>query len=390
VKSAIFALKTHGIMKMMKFLSFALISSSVHANGMVRDIEAKQTQRRTEDGANGYFEYDLSSFSIRFEKCQFVKSYDDEFAQDADYDSVLAMKHFVFYKMCPTDECQSCDGVHGEYVADINDYLEKVVEVEQAQFENMCENCNEKCNNDGDYCSGCGKICYNWQNLENNGYVDASNYIECQQLEKDGDDDGGEEMYIGPMCDSQKGIAIGLFSDENCLEPISDVDVESVLGYKLSYHVLSSVMKEENGDQTCLSCLEGNDNDEDDEDQVNEICEDVYAASAKCESPYGLENGLVNQNREGGDYENQVENEFMSCTFINSLKWNSYTETGEIDIYNEQDEIIREISTAQIVALSGLTIVILALAFCAVYLHHKLGKASRVVGLSNLGDNQVV
>lgn len=374
-------------MTVLKLLILTLIISLARAKMIDLELQSKLTQRRIED-AGEYFEYDLSSFSIRFEKCQFVKTYDDEFAEDAEYNSVLALKHFIVYKLCPTDECQSCDGVHGEYVVDIDNYLAGVVGVEQQQFENMCENCNEKCNNDGDYCSGCGKICYNWENLENNGYVDASNYIECQKLDLDNDDDGDEEMFVGPMCDSEKGIMIGLFSDENCWEPILDVDVEEIIGYKLSYHVLSSVVKEQNGDQTCLSCLEENDN-EDDEDEVNEICEDIYAASAKCESPYGLENGLVHENREDGDYENQVENEFMSCTFIDSLKWNSYTETGEINIYDEQDEIVGKVSTFQVVALSGLTVVILGLASFAVYLHHKLGKIP-LAGMSNIGENQIV
>jgi len=368
-------------------------------------VDLKQ-RRRTEDEDSTYFEYDLSSFNIRFEKCQFVKMFDDEMAENnEEYDTVLATKHFVVYKMCPKDECENCDGVHGEYVVDLDDFLEGVVKVEQEEFENMCDNCNEGCNNDGDYCSGCGQICWNWENLENNGYVDAADYIECQKIDIQNDDDAQQqqqqddddekEYFIGPMCDNDKGIVIGLFSDENCWEPTFDIDVEDVLGYKLSYHVLSNVVKTEDGQQTCLSCLEQNDNNNGnaDDDEVNEMCENIYTASGKCESPYGLENGFVNLNRQDNNFENQVENEFMTCTFINSLVWNSYTETGEINAIDEQDVVFREVSTLQTTTLFVLTATILGLASFTAYLYHKNEKIfaqTSSQGLVSLGNKYVV
>ena len=85
--------------------------------------------------------------------------------------------------------------------------------------------------------------------------------------------------------------------------------------------------------------MEDNDNDDaaDDADDVNQMCENVYNWAAKCESPTGLESGFVQVNRDENDYENQVENEFMACTFINSLIWDSYTESGEINWEAKQD-----------------------------------------------------
>ncbi|CAB9517137.1 expressed unknown protein [Seminavis robusta] len=332
--------------------------------------------RRLEDSAT--FEYnDLSTYSVVFEKCQFVKAYEDEVAEDEDNDTPLATKHFVVYRLCPSDSCEnSCEENYGTYVVEVDTYLQTTIEYQTQAFEDMCDNCDEKCNEDGGYCSGCGLICYNYENLENNGYVDAAQFVECQELEY-GDDDG-LQLYIGPTCSSGGDkIAVGLFSDENCWEPYTDLDVEEVLGGKLSYHLLSHASKDEG--TVCLTCLESNDdedeqNDQDqaDYDDVNEMCENLYYAAAKCESKTGLEGGFVQTNREDQDYENQVENEFMACTFINSLLWGSYTETGEIDIDSKRDVVIQQATPLQILSLSLLSLSLVGLAGAIVYLRRRI------------------
>jgi len=444
---------------------------------------------------NAYFQYDLSQYSVRFEKCQYVKMYDDEVAEDEDSDSPLALKHFVLYKLCPTSVCSnwgsykshsSSSGstasvvdengdpiAYGKYVVDVETFLQSTVQHQQRTFENLCANCGdgnnnnnnggqEDCNenNGGDGEDGgnnnCQQeqqqqqqqqsdecdACYKYQNLENNGYIDASAYTECQKLDiednndgndeanENGDDggDGGDddywttwknnyyyanynnddennennnevEIYIGPRCNTSGKIVIGLFFDENCWEPIDDLDVEQVLGAKLSYYLLrhsypGDENEQDNGSGLCLSCKEDNDNNNDDEEQdqeekndeedaddVNEMCENLYNEAAKCESETGLEVGFIQTARgEDGDddnnnmkrYENQVENEFLACTFINSLIWNSYTETGEININEPQDEIIRRVTKKQAIALSLLSCTFIGLVALMYHLDGKI------------------
>ena len=322
--------------------------------------------------------------------------FDDELAEDEDATSVLALKHFVVYKLCPIDECDSCDGVHGQYVVDVQDYLEATIEFEKQAFETMCQNCNENCNNNGEYCTGCGKVCYQYDNLEANGYVDAAEYFECQKVDA-GDDDGGDELYVGPRCSTTNNeIKIGLFSDQDCSVPYNDQEVEDVLGMKLSYHILKSVQSNDDGDSLCLSCKEADDeaennaNDQADYDDVNEMCEQIYMASGKCESIYGLDTGFVQMNREDKNYENQVENEFMVCTFIDSLIWNSYTETGEINVVDEQDVIIRKMMPLQKGVLTALAITAFGLACFACYLHQKIAKVSPKVQLLAQADKEMI
>jgi len=361
----------------------ALLSASVLARS---NAFPKQTLRRLEDS----FEYDLTGFGVRFERCQYVKMFDDELAEDEESSTVLALKHFVVYKLCPLDECDTCDGVHGEYVVDVEDYLEATVEYEKQAFEYMCQNCND---------DDCGTACYEYDNLEANGYVDAAEYIECQKIDA-GDDDGDNARYVGPRCGtSNNEIKIGLFSDEECSVPYYDEEVEDVLGVKLSYHILQNVqLHEDDQGSLCLSCQEQDDgnqnngNDDGDVDDVHEMCEAIYEASGKCESIYGLDLGFVQMNRQDGDYENQVENEFMVCGFIDSLIWNSYTETGEINIVDEQDEIIRKMMPLQKGVLSLLAITAAALAGYAYYLHDQIEKTApkNKVKLSAQVDKEVI
>ena len=87
---------------------FGLVAASANSPGP----RLTSPGRRLEDVST--FEYnDLSQYSVRFEKCQFVKSYDDEFAGDEDNDSPLATKHFVVYRLCPTNSCESCNDKYG-------------------------------------------------------------------------------------------------------------------------------------------------------------------------------------------------------------------------------------------------------------------------------------
>lgn len=210
-----------------RFLSLWSLPFVVVANGSL--------PRRLEEAE---FEYNsLADFQLRFEKCQFVKTFDDE------QESMLALKHFAVFRLC--NDCEECE-VYGTYAMEVENYLQYTIESQQEDFETMCENCDERCNEDGEYCSGCGQLCYQYENLEDLGYLDASEYTECNLWEpENGDDDAaanGDDAnqaayYIGPRCNSGNSIAIGVFSDENCWEPIDDVDVEDLLGAKLSYHV---------------------------------------------------------------------------------------------------------------------------------------------------------
>jgi hypothetical protein len=380
--------------------------------GMAVGEEAMALQRRKlEQVDETSVQYDLSQFSVRFEKCQYVKMFDDDLAQEEGSLSPLALKHFVVYRLCPTSSCTSgCgSGPFGRYVTDIQTFLKDTIENQQQYLESMCQTCQQKCEdnenvNDDSFDCSCTQLCDRYENLADYGYVDASQYTECQQFEPNGNDDAdydesngdGNVMYIGPRCNSGNQVTIGMFYDSNCWEPIENANVEELLGAKLSYHLLAQSYYA--NVRVCLTCKEmnyddndgENDADQQDADDVNEMCESLYTTAAKCESPTGLETGFIQTNNGEGNYENQIENEFMSCNFINSLIWNSYTQSGEINVGAPQDEILRYVTRNQKIALSFLGLFTLSSLAAMEYYRRKIGSMGQQLQFTSPSAHSVL
>jgi hypothetical protein len=318
--------------------------------GGARPTKNSQIRKLEEDG-DGY-EVDISSYSVKFEKCQFVKSYDDDLADDEDSTTVLATKRFVIFRLCPENSCSSCNYNYGEYIIDLETYLESTVEYQQELQEEMCEACQE-CGNwddqqnadNGDErklqnynvdCDSCYEECQKIENMEENGYIDATTFLECAMI-YDAEDDGKTALYAGPTCASSgTKIKIGVFSDEYC--NILDVskDVDDYLmdddGYqmKLSHALLKTVYAED----SCVSCTKVEDNQERKlEDaqaaEVLDMCQALYEDAAKCEKTHGFDGGYSDYS----GYANQLSQEEVVCDYIESIKAGSYDEKGEIVVY---------------------------------------------------------
>lgn len=353
---------------------------------------SRGTSRGLEDYVDEYKYDDLSQFSLHFDKCQDIRMYDDEIASENEGSEPFAIRSFVAFRICPTDTCGECEENFGRYVVDVETYLAYTVENRQEAFEEMCQNCGQ---------NGCDEVCEGYNEMENNGYVDASQFVECQRLDVYNDDDddnadnGGDqqeeeediEYYVGPRCsDSENGgssVTIGLFADENCYVPVDDVSIEDVMGYKLSYILLSHSLSSY-GTQ-CLSCSEddyNNANDQQDADNVNEMCEDIYDAAAKCETPTGIQWGFMQENAEEGKYQNQAASEWYACNFIQSIYWDSYNNKGEINFKAKQDVYLREVTQTQGIAMATLLVVICGMAFVIRYFNGKITDATGVDGLA--------
>lgn len=364
--------------------------------------------RRLEDYIDTYKYDDISRFSLHYDKCQAIKMYDDEIAAQGNGMDPFATRTFVAFRICPTDTCQECSGNFGRYVVDVETYLTMTVQNRQAFLEQTCQNCAEGCN--GGNCNTCSDICYEYNNLENLGYIDASQYLQCQRLPmqqnnddavaQDGQQQGDEaeqeqqqqqeeqaQYYVGPQCvESKYGdrvVKIGLFSDENCYEPLDDINVEDFLGgYKLSYILFSHST---DSTERCLSCSEdeyNNGNDQQDGDNVNEMCEQIYDAAAKCETPTGIQWGFMRDNAEAGQYQNQAQAEFYTCNFVQSIYWDSYDNRGEINYSAVQDVYVRYVTHKQKIAMASLIVVLCGMVFAIRYFNDKIKEITGVDGLA--------
>jgi hypothetical protein len=366
--------------------------------------------RRLQDNGEEY-EVDISGYFLKFEQCQFVKAYDDELAEDADSTTVLATKRFVIFKLCPTGYCDSCSENYGEYIVDLEEYREATVNYQQEIQENMCNDCqecgnweeNEENNQDQQNdeerrlaanrklqnyydvdCNSCYDECMKIENMEENGYIDATEFLECQMI-YDPEDDGKGALYAGPMCASNGSkIKIGVFTDEECNIPDTSKDVDDYLmtddgvQMKLSHALLKTVYSSD-----CISCLQfdeeeenddnGNDDEDEKEPEVIEMCQQLYEAGAKCEKTHGFDYGYANYY----GYENQLAQESVVCDFVESLKAGSYDETGEIVVNGANASIGggAETTGGQKFALTFFILGTVGLAAYAATLHSKLTKS---------------
>eukprot|EP00980_Cylindrotheca_fusiformis_P004050 scaffold880_cov132-Cylindrotheca_fusiformis.AAC.46 len=347
--------------------------------------------RRLENG-NGY-NVDISSYSIKFQRCQFVKSYDDELAADEETPTVLATKRFIVFRLCPNNNCQSCNYNYGEYLVDLETYLGATIDYQKESQQEKCYACQNYCGDDDDAnnaqrglenyqndidCDACYEECVKIENMEEMGFIDATTFIECQVL-YDPDDDGKTTYYAGPMCSgSGYKIKIGVFTDQYCsvLDSTKDVDDylmnEDGTQSKLSHALLKTVYS----DGSCVACTGGND---DDDGGAYEMCGALYQESAKCETTHGFENGYANYN----GYDTQLQQEEIVCDFIDSIKAGSYDEYGEI--------VVNDLANSGTMTTSGqkfaLTLFVLLTAGLAVYagtLHRRLTRGP-APGLSDQG-----
>jgi len=354
--------------------------------------------RRLDQNGN---EVDISSYSLKFQKCQFVKAYDDELAENEDAGTVLATKHFVVFRLCPSNSCDSCNYGYGEYLVDMEEYLDATIEYAKDKQEEKCDQCEEECDgyygNQGDgeedaenneegrrrlsssNCKECIDTCEKIENMEENGYIDATDFVECQEIQNEGDD--GNALYAGAMCASNGSkIKIGVFSDDECRILNSELDVENYLAdgdgnqMKLSHALLKTTYESD----SCLSCLVENDDNDDNEKEaeVEEVCENLYMSAAKCEEKHGFHDGYSN-NYYG--YENQVENEETVCDFISSLKSGTYAQDGEIVVGGSNTYHSGTTSTTggQKFALTFFILGTVGLAVYAAMLHSNLTKSTK-------------
>jgi len=382
--------------------------------------------RRLNDEAEEV-EVDLTGYSVMFEKCQFVKAYSDDLAEDEDSETVLATTRFIIFKLCAGSDCGSCNYNYGEYMVDLDEYLAAMIEYQQELQEEMCNACDENCQADEeeeegdedededdenededdedrrrklvDYdCDTCVNECDFYENMNDNGYYDAADFLECAMI-YDPEDDDGAALYAGPMCASNgEKIKIGVFSDEYCYNVEYGKSVTDYLvdGDGLTMQIYETTLQA-TYDSVCISCVQpeeedenanddaNEDEDEDEEEQaaeVLELCEQIYQESAKCENAHGFSSGYENN----ADYYNQAENEDTVCDFIDSIKAGSYDSEGEISLYGANSSFSNGVKTTggQKFFLVFFILGTVGLGAYAMMLHSKLTKGGKA-GLSSQG-----
>lgn len=233
------------------------------------------------DDSWGDFGFDVSQYSVKYAGCSVVQTYSDDLAEDADVDTVLEGKKFVVFRLCPTQSCNKysvtgCTQGYGEYLIDLSDYLDAVSEFYQEKSARYCEYCapcyesgrrhlddadgadgaadgadgadDADAADDGETCDT--SVCADSSTLcvKAEEELDVHDFFDCAAIE--GDDNA--EYYLAPHCSSDAfTVTLGVYSDDECITPVSDISLSTVLGYEIDTSVLSTYFPKE-----CTSCLE--------------------------------------------------------------------------------------------------------------------------------------
>lgn len=367
-----------------------------------RATPLNSNHRSLEDAYDGQVQVDLSKYSIKFEKCQTIKQYNANGGNNNNgVDTTLATKRFVIFRLCPDNSCSTCNYNYGEYIIDIESYLDATVQHKLQQQENYCESCNQcieieaamaqAAANGQDYeddsngmcnsinTSTCYDQCQNIENMSENGYADASEYTTCGKVYEN--ENTGKVYYAGAVCAaSGTRIKIALFRDEECStldDSVTEMEqyIKNENGYnvKLSYHLLKQTFA---SGECIASCTEENDNnDQNGEVQVSEVCQSLYEEAGKCESNHGFTTGI---NANADNYAVQLSNEQSVCEFISTVNAGHYDSTGEIILSGGRTTLSNSAMTTggQKFALTFFVIGTVGLASYAAYLHQKIVKGS--------------
>ena len=317
---------------------------------------------------NGFSE----GYALKFQGCHHVQQWNED-ADDED-DVRIMTKRLVRFRLCPTDICSNdktagCNAKYGDYVVDMDTFLQAYLESIQEDQDDLCQEAYVDCYNTCGADSDCREACYDGYDLswcladdDNVNNFNVQEYAACAQIDlnngrrlEDGaaaDDDANVNYnvnvnynyYMGAFCADQGGeIRMGLFTDDTCTTFYQNGydTFYNTMGYNMPFQSESMVTSR------CLSCLTLDDNGN---YQDRELCKDVYEYAGKCETRMSIE------------YPNE-----SSCNYIEGIK------------IIRQDGVIRTSTTKKsktaAVAIGLCTTLAVLLAGYVYYLRTKLGRA---------------
>jgi hypothetical protein len=333
---------------LLSFLTFGLASASQ----MVEKLDSLSVEsplgaklmskaRRLDNADEIDFSW-VSDFSIKFQGCHHVSQWNGDANNDGNdgEEFKIQTKRLVRFRLCPTDSCSTssgggCTSGYGDYIIDMNLFLESYYDAAEEANQYRCEYLASQCDCENDDGKGddfdaeiCEYECYVSNNVvdicsDNNPYTDdeadnekfdLADYVECSQAEFNNNNerrlDQEEEIayYLGPYCAEQGGaIYMGLFTDETC-SAFADSNggattYSAIAGDSLPYARKSVITMD------CFSCKEPEDyednndgNDAQDADQVVEMCEQIYQQSGKCETGLAATGVIYDANEDACNY----------------------------------------------------------------------------------------
>lgn len=283
----------------------------------------------------------MTGYDLKFQGCYETNAWNADGGNgDDDQDVKIMTKRLVRFRLCPSGSCDGssasgCTSGYGDYLVDLNQFLDTWSEAKMQKEEYECEQVRESCgcgqNDQDDDEEACEYNCYTSANMsyciEDENKFELQRYTYCGELEMpEEEEDNGrkrkrrldeeeeeEQLFLGPYCSGQGGsIHLGMFTDETC-----SVKYDSYYGRDYYYNIFGKGMpySQSNlvglGCKTCIAPVydDGNNRKLDEEymdgngNYVAPICYESYFGSAKCEDNLSI------------DYPNSY-----GCNYIEGIK----------------------------------------------------------------------
>jgi len=336
-----------------------------------------------DDDSYAYDSFDFGGYSLKYSTCQQVEQWSDYVASSENYPSTLVKKHLVIFTICLSNSCSTstkygCANSYGQYVVDLDIYLQAFNYYKQEKASNYCNNCarclgvnddeadaqdqeNEEQEDEGDaenerkldqdanenegddggeddyekeeesdyVCDDDDNVCDDYETLckSSDGDLDYFQYLGCSKIQAA--DNYGNYYYLNARCARDRTVKMGVYYDSKCYEYAGDdVDINSVTGIDFSTNYFSEVYQ-----GPCLSCessdgdLYGN--------ATYEMCSKLYEYSGKCNQ--FLSDGVAGMYNEENYFQDDV------CEYINDIQNGVYDNNGRILANN----FIGEVSSIQ-------------------------------------------
>jgi hypothetical protein len=128
--------------------------------------------------------FDMKQYSLKYTGCSAVKTYDSSKAANG-WSDVLTTKRFALFRLCPSNNCNKysvsgCGRNYGEYVLEMDSFLEGVVEFNRQRYWHYCHFCR-RCNGLESYGERMSGLTEEQMEYYEQMQAEAEEYYEAQQ-----------------------------------------------------------------------------------------------------------------------------------------------------------------------------------------------------------------
>jgi len=313
----------------------------------------------------GYTSSGMQDMSLKYASCHSLETFVGS-ENENDSGSPFTRLDMISYRACPTDSCatdswQGCKREYGQFLIDMDEYLElkkESLEMQAQQYCYFCKFCVYFNYNFGscdkyESCEFYQDVCDEGKDDDEEAF-DYEDFLSCTAVDliDNGSDDGKDangdyyitQVYLGTYCDGT--IKVGMFYDENCSWRVPSGTFGETIYNATGYDVDEDVIEADFTDSDCLSCskvdtlsdyyvpyYDAAEADQENymenmEDDISELCENLYTLSAKC---------LKHVNSEYITYDSEGEElgEDLACNFLKSLEKNNVDEYGFVTSHQQ-------------------------------------------------------